>query len=100
MHDPATSAGAPVLLAANLDIVAAGPLREELLQRRGAPLELVGAGVEQIGGLCLQVLLAARETWAADAQPFALTQPSPALSQMLATLGAHDLAGPAEDPAT
>ena len=49
-----------------LDLRAAPPLRALLLAHRGADLDLDAAGVERLGGLCLQVLLAARGTWQAD----------------------------------
>lgn len=49
-----------------LDLNAAAPLRSLILMYRGQDLELDAGSVERIGGLCLQVLLAARQTWAAD----------------------------------
>lgn len=49
-----------------LDLSAALPLRALLIAHRGADLDLDAAGVERLGGLCLQVLLAARRTWEAD----------------------------------
>jgi chemotaxis protein CheX len=75
-------------LPAHLDLVAAAPLRSEILARRGQPLDLDGAAVQRMGGLCLQVLLAARAAWAADNQPFRLLAPSPALREAISTLGA------------
>jgi chemotaxis protein CheX len=81
---------AALALPAHLDLVAAAPLRSEILARRGRPLDLDGAAVERLGGLCLQVLLAARATWTADDQPFRLLAPSPELREAISTLGAHD----------
>jgi chemotaxis protein CheX len=49
-----------------LDLKAAAPLRSLILAHRGQDLDLDAANVERIGGLCLQVLLSARKTWAAD----------------------------------
>lgn len=49
-----------------LDLSAATPLANRLLALRGKPLRLNAAHVRRLGGLCLQVLLAARLTWATD----------------------------------
>jgi chemotaxis protein CheX len=49
-----------------LDLSAAMPLRALLIVHRGADLDLDAACVERLGGLCLQVLLAAHRTWEAD----------------------------------
>ena len=75
-----------------LDLSAAGPLAATLLARRGSPLVLEGSAVERLGAQCLQVILAAKQTWDADGQSFGLSAPSPALSDALATLGAAHLA--------
>jgi chemotaxis protein CheX len=53
-------------LAPVLDLKAAAPLKAALLERRGHPLELDAADVQRLGGLCLQLLLAAAVTWRAD----------------------------------
>ncbi|WP_420472004.1 MULTISPECIES: STAS domain-containing protein [unclassified Brevundimonas] len=60
---------ASVVLPSVLDIRAAGPLQAEILGLRGQPLTVDASGVDRLGGLCLQVLLSARTTWAADGQP-------------------------------
>ena len=62
-----------VALPAVLDIRAAGPLKAELLALRGQPVTLDASAVQRLGGLCLQVLLSARATWAADAQDLTVT---------------------------
>ncbi len=49
-----------------LDLNAAAPLRSLILMHRGQDLDIDAANVERVGGLCIQVLLAARQTWAAD----------------------------------
>lgn len=49
-----------------LDLKAAAPLLQALLTRRGANLVIDASSVEQVGGLCLQILLSARATWDAD----------------------------------
>jgi chemotaxis protein CheX len=63
----------PVVLPAVLDIRAAAPLQAEILGLRGQPLTLDASAVERLGGLCLQVLLSARATWASDGQPLTVT---------------------------
>lgn len=80
-----------VALAPVLDVTAAGPLREQLLALRGGPVELDASAVERLGGLCLQVLMAARRTWAADGQALSLTAASPAFASQLAAFGAPEL---------
>jgi chemotaxis protein CheX len=75
-------------LAASLDLTAAGPLKAQLLERRGQDLALDGAGVERLGGLCLQVLLAADATWAEDGRSLRIVNPSPALADAFALMGA------------
>ena len=53
-------------LAPVLDLKAAAPLKAALLERRGHPLELDAHDVQRLGGLCLQILLAAAAAWRAD----------------------------------
>ncbi|WP_158744810.1 STAS domain-containing protein [Acidisphaera sp. L21] len=74
-----------------LDLTAAGPLAADLLGRRGAPLMIDGSGVQRLGAQCLQVLMAAKATWAADGNYFSVEAPSDALTETLAALGAADL---------
>ena len=62
MSDPLDLSFESLALAPILDLKAAGPLRGALLERRGHPLELDAADVQRLGGLCLQVLLAAAAT--------------------------------------
>lgn len=87
MSDPADLS--TVVLPAKLDIRAAGALQTEMLGLRGGPLTLDATAVERLGGLCLQVLLSARATWAADGQPLRLrADPDSAFSEQWATFGA------------
>jgi chemotaxis protein CheX len=74
-----------------LDLNAAEPLRQALVEQRGHPLVLDGSQVERLGGLCLQVLLSAQKTWAEDGQEFRLERCSPELMQQLQLFGAEDL---------
>lgn len=77
----------------------AAPLRDSLLSQRGGPLALDAGEVERLGGLCFQVLAAARKTWAADGHALTFAQPSPAFTAGLALLGAADWV-PQEDLAS
>ncbi len=76
-------------LPAILDTAAAPALRDALAERlaAGEPLSLDGSAVERIGQACLQVLIAAQATGAG----FAITDASPALSDMTALAGLSPL---------
>jgi chemotaxis protein CheX len=78
-----------VTLADVLDLTAAGPLAGELAGLRGRPLSLNAAGVERLGALCLQVLLSARVTWAADGASLLVASPSPEFAEQVARFGAE-----------
>jgi len=82
---------ATLMLPSVLDLKAVGGLHADLLAVRGRPLTLDASQVSRLGGLGLQVLLAARTTWAEDAQPFALINPSDDLAGALELFGAPDL---------
>ena len=57
---------ASVVLPSVLDILYAEPLRTDLLGLRGQPVAIDASAVERLGGLCLQVLISAQQTWARD----------------------------------
>lgn len=80
-----------VTLGDALDMTAAAPLVKELLGHRGQPISLNAGNVRRLGGQCLQVLLSAQTTWAADGQPFEIVEPSPEFAEGLAQMGAADL---------
>ena len=67
-----------VQLEAVLDLGAAERLHAQLMGLRGQPIDIDASKVERLGGLCLQVLLAARKSWAADGQDVQLSASSPA----------------------
>ena len=83
---------APAVLPAVLGLTEAGPLAALLLTRRGAPLVIDGSAVDRVGAQCLQVLLAAQQTWQADQQSFQIAAPSAAFTEALAAFGASSLA--------
>jgi chemotaxis protein CheX len=81
-----------ITLGDSLEMTAAGPLHKELLGRRGQPVTLDASQVRRIGGQCLQVLLSAQATWAADGADFQIIDPSPEFADGLALMGASHLA--------
>lgn len=87
---------APFLLPRVLDLGAAGPLWSALAGLRGQSLTLDASEVERFGGLCLQVLLAARTAWAGDG--FQIINPSPAFCAGAELMGAANLCGAKEAP--
>jgi chemotaxis protein CheX len=80
-------------LPAILDLNAAGPLAARLLALRGAAVMLDASQVSRLGGLCLQVLLSAQATWAADGVTLDVTDRSQAFDDALALFGAGRLDG-------
>ncbi len=83
-------------LPAVLDLNAAAPLRSDLLALRGGPVEIDASQVQRIGGLCLQVLMAAKATWANDGKPFEIVSTSAPFLESLKLFG---LADPSLEPA-
>ena len=83
----------PLTLAEVLDLRAATPLSQSLLARRGTDLEVDASGVARLGGLCLQVLLSAVSTWAADGRALRFVNPSNAFREGAIRLGAERALG-------
>ncbi|AZS19784.1 MULTISPECIES: STAS domain-containing protein [unclassified Caulobacter] len=79
---------AAIALPENLDLKAAGPLKAALLERRGAAITVEADQVRRLGGLCLQVLLAARKAWDQDGQSFCIKGPSEAFVETTRLFGA------------
>lgn len=86
--------GAALTLAPILDLNAAAPLRSDLLARQGQPILLDASQVQRLGGLSLQVLLAAQVAWSVDGHQFAIANPSPAFMDAVGLFGAADLLAP------
>ena len=82
---------AVLALPAVLDLRAAGSLKTDLLALRGRPVVLEAGAVERLGGLCLQILLAARNTWAADGHSLTVGGDAGAFSEQWAAFGAPPL---------
>jgi chemotaxis protein CheX len=70
-----------------LDVKAASALQRQFLARRGAALQVDASHVERVGGLCLQVLLAAQAAWANDRQVLVFANPSQELRAGLDAFG-------------
>lgn len=88
---PPVMDGSVLVLPEVLDPGAAAPLRSLLLVHRGAALVIDAAGVRHMGGLCLQVLLAAQAAWREDGLPFRILTPSPLFSDVLCLAAARQL---------
>jgi chemotaxis protein CheX len=69
-------AAAKLQLEPVLDLGAAERLHARLMELRGQPLEIDASQVERLGGLCLQVLISARNTWQADGHSAVIGQAS------------------------
>jgi chemotaxis protein CheX len=78
----------------SLDMTAAAPLAAELKALRGQDLRLDASGVRRLGGQCLQVLIAARDAWAADAKAFEVAEPSAEFTDACGLFGCPELAAP------
>ena len=57
---------ASISLPAILDLAQADALKAALLPMRGQSVIVDASRVERLGGLCLQVLISAQQTWARD----------------------------------
>lgn len=77
-----------IILAPVLDLKAAAPLKEALDARRGAPLDLDASKVERVGGLCVQILIAAATAWGAAGQKLRVINASDAFRDDMRRLGA------------
>lgn len=72
-----------------LDMTAATPLAQSFLSHRGAALSVDASDVRRVGAQCLQVILAAAETWKADGKQLSLVKPSPEFLEGGQLLGAY-----------
>ena len=62
-------------------------LAENFLHKRGGRLRVDAGGVARISVPCLQVMISAAATWAADKVPFEFINGSTTLQEELQTLG-------------
>ncbi|CAM5402679.1 STAS domain-containing protein [Frigidibacter albus] len=78
---------APLSLAPRLDLPAASPLSEAIRASKGQALNLDAGNVAHLGGLCLQVLLAAAASWRAAGQTLRINPRSQAFEDAVAMFG-------------
>ena len=74
-----------------LDSTSAQELSVQIDAHKDKHIELNGEHVSKVGGLCLQVLLAAKDEWARNSLEFQIKSPSDALSSFLNKIGRDDL---------
>lgn len=77
----------PLQLAPRLDLPAASPLSEAIRARKGQALDLDAGNVAHLGGLCLQVLLAAAASWRAAGHRMRISPRSQAFEDAVAMFG-------------
>ena len=70
------AADVSVFLAPMLDVRAAEPLKDALVAVEGDEIVLDGSSVDTLGGLCLQVLLSAARSFAAQGRRLSIDNPS------------------------
>jgi len=70
-----------------LDLNAASLLKADLTERRGQSIEVDASNVQRLGGLCLQVLLAARRVWEEEGLTMTVKLQSDAFVQALRLFG-------------
>jgi chemotaxis protein CheX len=83
----AKKSGKTLNLAAVLDLNEATALRDKLLSMRGSDIVIDASGVERVGGLCAQVLMAAEKTWDQDKQSFTFSKVSDAFEKTMQLVG-------------
>lgn len=77
-----------LMLGSVLDLKAAAPLKASLLEHRGEDVRIDASSVNRLGGLCLQLLLAAQKAWAEDGLAFAIQPRSDAFTDSVRLFGA------------
>ena len=78
---------AQIALDARLDLPAAAPLAEALRARTGENLDIDAGAVTHLGGLCLQVLMAAAEAWRSSGNALTFSARSEDFDSALAVFG-------------
>lgn len=92
MSEPAESF--KVDLPERLDSNSAQDIYVQIDAHKDKNIELNGQQVTKIGGLCLQVLISAKDEWARNSLSFQFQSPSEALSEFLSKIGRDDLMTP------
>jgi chemotaxis protein CheX len=76
-----------ISLAAVLDLNEASTLRTKLMGLRGNNLVIDASGVERVGTLCTQVIMAAAKTWNEDKMSFTFSKVSDAFDKTMQLIG-------------
>ena len=76
-----------LILDPKLDSAAADTLRESLLASKDDDIELDGTNVEQVGALCVELILSARHLWAAAGKAVTLDGASSQMIEDLSRFG-------------
>ena len=85
---------ASLSLPAVLDLAQADALKAALLPMRGQSVVIDASRVERLGGLCLQVLISAQQTWESDGHVLKIDDVSPEFADQWNAFGA----APADRP--
>lgn len=89
---------ASIRLPAILDLGAAAPLWTLLCEAQGKSVRIDASDVERVGGLCLQVLIAAEAQWRTDGCAFAIENLSPAYADGVRLMVGVDAPAATEQP--
>lgn len=84
----------------HLDLTFAAPLRAHLAALTGQPLTIDASNVERLGGLCLQVLLAAGIAWGQQGDELRVLNPSDAFNNSMKIMGIEDFGAWIQERAT
>ena len=76
-----------ISLAAVLDLNEASLLRGKLMGLRGSDVAVDASGVERVGALCVQVIMAAAKTWDEDKLSFTFSKVSDAFQKTMQLIG-------------
>jgi chemotaxis protein CheX len=78
-----------ISLAAVLDLNEAAALRGKLMGLRGSNVVIDASGVERVGALCVQVIMAAAKTWDEDELSFTFSKVSDAFQKTMQLIGVN-----------
>jgi chemotaxis protein CheX len=78
-----------ISLAAVLDLNEAAALRGKLMGLRGSDVVVDASGVERVGALCVQVIMAAARTWDEDQLSFTFSKVSDAFQKTMRLIGVN-----------
>lgn len=76
-----------LILNERLDSVAASVLRTEIAAAEGEDIALDASAVTFLGGMCLELLMCARQVWEASGHRLAIESPSDAFVENLSRFG-------------